>query len=346
MRESITIILLFIGLSINAQYFVTDGAGNRVFINGNAVKSPGVPVYSVTPSTTGEGQILWYNDLESLSLTNNMVPAHIDTIYGYTDQINGFSRGAGFCEIREESGNQYMRWRMTQGVGGGGSGTQVKKPLRLAWGGQENTDQKLGMWWFVSLRFDPAMSDTVSGKMSAGFRSGIEDNWNVTPHIEGFSARKTYNKVRSHRMQLQWEDKPTSSGASSDGWKYTFPTGTDAIINNDWHQFAVRCEINLIGGEATGLFEFYIDENLAGVWYDLLLRNGDTVWIDESTWGWFPGNLYEPPQNTYMDLDNLGLCLFTEGDSTLTGTERAPDFHILDLPGWPLDEDTTGWGQY
>jgi hypothetical protein len=334
--------LLFIPFALSAQKYVTDGEGNRVFINGDAVKSVGVPVYpGPAPGTTGEGQVVWFNDIELLTPTNNMVSAHVDTIFGTTSLSNGFSRGANVCEIIEEDGNNFMRFRMTQGVGGGANNVQIIKSITGVLGTYDE------LWCVAHLRFDSNMADTLSGKMPLGFRGGDEDWWGDLPYIEGFNFRKSYNKSQNHRGQLYYADMTTSSGNSSNGWKYTWPTGSDAYIEDEWYHFAIRHVMDPNPPDsADSFFEYYIDGNLAGRWDNTKTRTADSIHIDEFLCAWFPNNSYEPPIATIVDVDNIGLIIFTDGDSTLTGAERSPDFNVVRFPGHPMGTDTTGWGTF
>ena len=59
-----------------------------------------------------------------------------------------------------------------------------------------------------------------------------------------------------------------------------------------------------------------------------------------------PGNDEEPTDTWYVDVDDIGVIIFTDGDSTLTGTERSPDYNTVTFPGYPNRTDTTNWGKY
>jgi len=351
MKKILILLFVLISFGVSAQKYVTDGQGNYIYMNGSAVKSPGVPVYTDT-SDTGEGQVLWFNDLESLSLTDNMVEAHVDTIFGYTTQSHGFSRGAGYCEIKDDGdGNQYMRFRMTEGVGGGSNNVNIEKPLREELGGAANTNHRIEMWCGANMRFDPTMEDSItdSGKMPTGFRGGANESLWVDPYVDGFSARKTYSVSGSHRMQLYYAQQTTTSGQSSDGWSYQYPDDYhDAYIgDNGWHSFWMRHVMDPNPPDSTdSFFEFYVDGQLGGYWPNTKTRSADSIWIDWFTCGWFPGNDEEPTDTWYVDVDDIGVIIFTDGDSTLTGTERSPDYNTVTFPGYPNRTDTTNWGKY
>ena len=323
--KNLIFIVLFVPLALNGQ------------INRFHFYSP--PVASEEPGTTGEGQVIWYNDLESLSLTSNITYAHIDTIFGVVSEAYGFNDGDN--EIIEEDGNQFMRWYMTPGVGGGANNPMVIKEITEVYGEYEE------MWCVGYLRFDPNMVDTMSGKMPLGFRGGDESLWGDLPYIDGFNFRKSYNPAQSHRGQLYYAQMSTSSGESTDGWQYAWPTGLDAYIEDEWIHFAIRHVMDPDPPDSTdSFFEYYIEGNLAGRWDHTKTRTADTIHIDKFLCAWFPNNLYEPTIATYVDLDDLGLIIFTNGDSTLTGAERSPDYNAVRFPGVPMGTDTTGWGTF
>jgi len=307
--------------------------------------------------TTGEGILLWYQDFDDMALTSNITDTHIDTAFGPADYYGPFGFGKGDDILDLGGGDHYMRWRFIDGGTGGAAGLQVYKTLNSAKGGPDELDNLTDIWQSITMRFESGFDEDNMGKMPGGFTIG---SWITTynggvdpwPVLEmGANIRKTYSNIETHRTQMYWYGMDSPWGKNFN-WYDPYPGESGSIsLGSAWHNFTIHLHLDDNPPDsAESYIEFLYDETLVTRYDSMSFRMHDSLEIDYALWGWFPTSTQPgATDDWHCDINSTALFTFTEGDSTWTGMkwyDYQDSAFVVDVPGWPLDEDTTGWGEF
>ena len=356
--------ILIIAISLSAQFRLVDGSGNTIVKDGKTLTSSGPVQYYSPPSAAGLGKILWWQDFNSLSTDTNVDNTEAASIMGtYTAQY-GF--GDGGDDILDNGangpGDHYFQGHMVPGPGGGISGYQFIKSLRSDEGeplvGSILLNDLKEVWQVTNVRYESGFSPPggLDGKAPGGLRGSyafMDYVANLPPNTkedfeDGFLVRKYFHPLTPsyHFYLMYWKDMTTDYGNSQSVWSSDYPGSTGIPFDGNWHQSAIRLVLSDNPPDSTDAFvEGYLDELLVSRSDTIRFAMDDSVMIDWALWAWLANNGATVTYPWHCDIDNLGLRVFTDGDSTLTGAERSPG-GIYDLPGWPPEEDTASWPTY
>ena len=346
------IILLFISCTLQAQWDgkyegdVVRSGGKRIVVHESNIPQPsGQPL-----STPGEGVTLFYQDFDDMSVNAGVDSDSIDLLFG--PNLNyGFGDNEGAI-VDAGGGDHFLRLYMTQGESGSNSGVQIQINTEADWGAPDSLDGHsiMGMGWNV--KTESGFDEQVGGKAPGGFivgdwirgyESGV-DPWPV-PEM-GSIIRKTYNTDELDRTQIYYYGMTTQSG-NVFNWPTTYPSTGNSSLSSSWRNHTYILHLPQTPPDSVdGYLEGYVDGVLKFRYDTFSLTMNDTIDIDWALIGWFPGS-NNADQNWYVDVDNVHLFYYTEGDSTWTGMKwlAHPDSaFVIDVI--EHGETEGGWGQF
>jgi len=320
------------------------------------------------PGTTGQGTLLFYQDFESMALTEAVTSTHVDTIMGIGEPSFSFHMTDNPVKIlNETTAGNYMRGWMDATTTGASGGYEMFKTLRgtdsphydpesTGWTVPTKYNDKTELWFGWAVRYETGFEEALDGK--TGFKSyGSEAMWDYDGSqgwenfVDGYAINTTYDgnypSTTYHANMVYRKEMHYDYGYKT-LWENGWPNGSYIAVDDDWHHIGLRIVLDPNPPDSiNGFLEYFYDEVLVNRQDTLFLRTDDSIQIDWACWRWYPSSSTSAPDvDWYSDIDNLSIFEFSSGDSTYTGTERTPIGGTVDFPGWPMDEDTTGWGDF
>jgi hypothetical protein len=316
---------------------------------------------SIESTTTGKSVLLYYEDFDNRAADGSLTEAEMEAIFGPTSNASG---GDGVFNVNGDAkekifddggGDMVLLSYFDYPHTGSDGGFQVWKSLRERDGADASLDGHSDLWVSCNAYWETPFNETASGKITFTLRTGdwiwdydvCVDTW---PELEmGENATMTYNNSGFLKTQVYWYNMDFCSGESFN-WDASYQGAGGTPISGVIANYAMHVHMPQNPPDSVdGYIEMYVNEILVARYDTFSLRMSDTL-----TFGWL-GIRWQPSEsvatvNDYWQvIDNIALWYNTPGDSTWTGMEwlAYPDSALqIDAPGWPIGEDTTGWGTF
>jgi len=352
------IVLLIVSIGLQAQRVTT--GGQKVGGAGGVKIAPSdIPVNTTgwTSVTSGSGNLLWFTDFDSDATDSNVSSSDALTIFGAAEAPGGstaiYDFGTNDNQIIDEGGgDHYFRMYLDFPCGGGPScGSSLMKSMDVDYGGPTNLSDLKEIWLSADMRHESGFNQVLSGKSPLGFRTGVwtwTDAGNPPALDMGNNIRHGWTTGEHHKEQIYYYGQQLSFGETF-VWSNTYPTGSNLSFNSTWHNYAIHATLDPNAPDSVDAYiEYYYDGVLTTRYDTLSLSMHDSLRFDWMMIGFFPSNGDPTVSDWYVDLDNIALFTFEEGDSTWTGIDwkTYPDSALeVVMPG-ALDADTTNWGDF
>jgi hypothetical protein len=344
------LILLFIPFGLSAQFNVTDGEGNRVFINGDQVRSVGIPDYTPSTDTTynGEPTILWtqkFDDFGSTVPKNNLNTTDRNTLFQTCKNSDGWGFDGIFnVDLVIDDGDTMIRFNMLADEYDPPSGSSTYKVLNGDLG--DKTELWQGIKWRASSNF----FEEDGGKMVGGFVLGEDAKFSVGgagPPYDGIHLRGNWNGEPSgdatYRWYYYWINQATAFGDNSSNFELPRESGVNDYYKRtgDWHYFASRIVANTAGDSTQQYIEGWDSApgtsvtKLSHRMDSLRMRDEDSLYLDYIPITVFRGGNDAPSFDTYIEVTEWWLFEYPDAANTITDQERGDATMVLTFP-WDL----------
>ena len=343
------LILLFIPFGLSAQFNVTDGEGNRVFYNGDQVRSVGIPDYTPSTDTTynGEPTILWtqkFDDFGSTVPKNNLNTTDRNTLFQTCKNSDGWGFDGIFnVDLVIDDGDTMIRFNMLADEYDPPSGSSTYKVLNGDLG--DKTELWQGIKWRASSNF----FEEDGGKMVGGFVLGEDAKFSVGgagPPYDGIHLRGNWNGEPSgdatYRWYYYWINQATAFGDNSSNFELPWESGVnDYYETGEWHYFASRIVANTAGDSTQQYVEGWDSApgtsltRLSHRMDSLRMRDEDSLYLDYIPITVFRGGNDAPSFDTYIEVTEWWLFEYPDAANTITDQERGDTTMVLTFP-WDL----------
>lgn len=344
------LILLFIPFGLSAQFNVTDGEGNRVFINGGQVRSVGVPSYSADTGTTYDGEpiILWEQKFDGFSQAVpklNLNTTDRDELFDVATGSDGWGFDGIFnVDLVIVDGDTALRLNMIADLYDPESGSSCYKILRdTDLGGY--TELWQGIIWRASDDFweedgGKAFGGWVVGDAAKSYTGG------AGPPPDGINLRGSWNGEASgdaaFRWYYYWVGQETLFGDNSSNFELPWESSVnDYYESGELHYFASRIVVNTAGDSTQQYVEGWDSEpgtsetRLSHRMDSLRMREEDSILITYIPVMLFRGGNDAPSFDTHVDIYAWWIFRYADAANTITDQERGDTTMILTFP-WDL----------
>jgi len=364
-RIKYIILLLFVSVTVLAQESHLVDASNRIItFSGGPILATPKPDYTHPSSSTGEGTILYSQDFNDESVNASVSESEMRTIMVEPVILYNFDNDGDQQIFEYAVDDMAFSTELDIGGTGGSSGAQVELNMRSDGTASVILNNLTELWMSYNVWFPEGFDNSIEGgdgKMPGGFRGSYEfglyepdpgegGGWET--YTDGFLWRKYFddsNPINHHKHLIYKPGMTSDYGDKSGVYHSDYPVNaaSSTKLSTTPQNVAIRLWMNTNASTYNGGYEVYINEIAHYAEYGLKFRDSDTVFIDWALWSFFAGST--PVLDNYLCvIDDLNLFTFSDGDSTLTGSDTidASRNWRIDVPGWPKGEDITDWGKF